>query len=415
MIRLSAFSPIIPQIQVTLGCNFHCDYCFQSHEDGIIDLSAVEMILEKTVAHHRLGCHQTPVVVIWHGGEPLLAGLRFFEAVVDIESRFPGICFHNRVQTNGSLMSEAFCRFFVEHDFHVGFSLDGPEEIHNCHRRFKASDQGTFHSVIRGIQCYRRFADTSRIPVIAVVTQESIGREKDIFNFFKALRANVQLDIYDLRHIDFSGYDHRPVNRSNNWQRPELAPSSDEIGGFLIRLFDLWFHDSTGQADFNELRNDVRMILQPDVDLGNPIHKKRCDAGRVIFDPLGRAFSCDQYINDDATSLGNIMTHSMEDILSRKGRRWEQIKTRIRSAGEPMACNACEWGRRHMGGCLTCMKYNALLLDAREKELPDDQWYKAELPESLKALSGETYYCEGLRTFWDHARHVIEHELAKNG
>jgi uncharacterized protein len=409
---LKTFPPIIPQIQVTLDCNFQCNYCFQRHNSGIIDLSTVETILEKTVAHHLNGCHNTPVLVIWHGGEPLLAGVDFFEAVIKLESRFSSVRFQNRVQTNGSLMTEAFSRFFAAHNFHVGFSLDGPEELNNIHRRFEGSARGTFHAVMKGINNYRKYADAERIPIIAVITRESIGREKEIFTFFKDLRAKVQLDICDLRYLDFAAIGNRQIVPENCRQLPEFVPSADAIGGFLIRLFDLWFHDSTGQVDFNELRNDVRMILQPEVNRGDPFHKKRCDPGRIIFDPVGRAFSCDQYINDDATCLGRIQTHSIEDILNRKIRLWEAIKTRLRRSGDAMACGACEWGRRHMGGCLTCMKYNALLLDARAKGMPDDQWDKADLPASLQSISGETYYCQGLRVFRNHVRQVIEQELA---
>lgn len=409
---MNIFPQIIPQIQVTLDCNFHCNYCFQSHKSGMIDLSVVEAILEKTVAHHTKGCHDAPVLIIWHGGEPLLAGVDFFEEIIKLQSRFTRVRFQNRVQTNGTLMTVDFSKFFAAHNFHVGFSLDGPEEIHNRHRCFKGSGRGTFHSVMKGIHNYRKYAHADRIPVIAVITRESIGREKEIFTFFKALRAQVQLDIYDLRCLDFTDIEQRQMGLENSRQFPELAPAPDEIGGFLIRLFDLWFHDSTGRVDFNELRNDVRMILQPEVDRGDPFHKKRCDPGRIIFDPRGRAFSCDQYINDDATCLGHIHTHNIEDILDRKTRLWEEIKTHLRRSGNAMACGACDWGRRHMGGCLTCIKYNALLLDARAKGLPDSQWDKADLPVSLKSISGETYYCQGLRTFRNHARQVIEQELA---
>ncbi len=406
---MDTFPPIIPQIQVTLDCNFQCNYCFQSSESGIIDLSAVKAILEKTVAHHRAfspHASDTPVLLIWHGGEPLLAGVDFFEEVIKLESRFTGVWFQNRVQTNGSLMTEDLSRFFAAHNFHVGFSLDGPKEIHNRHRCYKKSGGGTFHTVMQGINNYRQYTDVERIPIIAVITRESIGREKEIFTFFKDLRAQVQLDIYDLRYKDMLPY------LEQNRTLRELAPPPDEIGGFLIRLFDHWFQDNTGRVDFNELRNDVRMILQPEVDRGDPVHKKRCDPGRIIFDPQGRAFSCDQYVNDDATSLGHIHTHSIEDILNRKTRLWEKIKAHLRRSGDAMACGDCDWGRRHMGGCLTCIKYNALLLDARAKGLPDDQWDRADLPISLKSISGETYYCQGLRAFRNHARQVIEQELA---
>ncbi len=76
-----------------------------------------------------------------------------------------------------------------------------------------------------------------------------------------------------------------------------------------------------------------------------------------------------------------------------------------------MACASCEWGRTHMGGCLTCMKFNALVLDARARGL--DHWTRADLPEFLKQISGETYYCKGLKTFRAHAQNVVLRELGQ--
>ncbi len=397
---------IIPQIQVTLECNFNCDYCFQHHQNGFIRLSAVEAILEKTVAHNTQGRSlrgNLPILVIWHGGEPLMAGLDFYEQVVKIESRFRGIRFQNRVQTNGALMTKAYAQFFVDHNFHIGFSLDGPGDIHNRHRRFKGAGTGTFDAVMKGIDCFTQIADPDRLPVIAVITRDSIGREKELFEFFKGIRAQVQLDIYDLRCRDMQ------LPHKKDGELMKLAPSPDEIGEFMIRLFDLWFHDSTGRVDFNELRTEVRMILQPELDLGDPFHKKRCDPGRLIFDPHGRVFSCDQYVNDALTCLGHIQKDSIKHILDRKIQLWEEIKLHLRCSGYTMACGSCEWGRQHMGGCLTCMKYNALVLAARTKGL--SHWTDAALPPPLDNISGETYYCQGLRTFRDHVRKVIEQEL----
>ena len=399
--------PIIPQVQVTLDCNFDCAYCFQDHRQGVISRGIVRRILEKTVAYHK-SCPwpDEPILLVWHGGEPLLAGIQFFEEIVDIERSFPNVRFTNRIQTNGSLIDESWAAFLAAHDFHVGFSLDGPEDIHNRNRCFRGSGKGTFARVMEGIRLYRKCADKDMLPVIAVVTKHSLGRENELFDFFRKLRARVQLDIYDLRCADLISFG------AQSPFLPELAPSPAEVGRFLIRLFDLWFHDNSGQVDFNELRNEVKMLLRPDLSRGDPFHKKRCHPGRVIFDPRGMAFSCDQYVNDDATAIGHIETTSLEKILTRKDMLWEEVKEHIRGeGGSGMACRTCEWGEQHMGGCLTCMKYNALLLSTRRQGKPDHEWKNASLSEALARVKGETYYCDGLRMFRNHARKIIGQEL----
>lgn len=400
---------VIPQIQVTLNCNLDCAYCFQRHDGKFLDTSTVKKILEEAVAARSANClsqNNDRVHIYWHGGEPLLAGVEFFQKVIEMESRFPGVTFENRVQTNGTLMSHEFAAFFAENRFSVGFSLDGPEYIHNLHRRLFKTGEGSFDATMKGIQEYIRCANPGAVAVIAVITRASLDRVREIYEFFKDLGAKVQLDIFDIRVLDLlrSSPDHASM--------ADLAPSPEEVGRFLIDLFDLWFFDGMGRVDFNELKNETKMILQPEFEGGEPYHKKRCDFRRLIFDPHGRAYSCDQYINDERTSLGDIHKDSLQEIIERKIRLWEEIKLHVRRSGDKMACAACRWGRRHGGGCITCMKYNALLNSARSQGLPDHLWYEAELTPPLKDIPGETYYCDGLRAFRRHVEKVLRRELS---
>ncbi len=82
-------------------------------------------------------------------------------------------------------MTDELARFFSRNRFQVGFSLDGPREIHDLHRRFQAGGAGTFDAVMGGIDRYRRHSRHELIAVIAVVTPFSAGRAREIFEFFK--------------------------------------------------------------------------------------------------------------------------------------------------------------------------------------------------------------------------------------
>jgi radical SAM protein with 4Fe4S-binding SPASM domain len=259
---------------------------------------------------------------------------------------------------------------------------------------------------MRGIEQYQRYAELDLIAVIAVVTRASLDHVNDIYDFFKEIGSRVQLDIYDIRYADFL------PSTGDQTAIFAMAPSPEEVGSFLIDLFDLWFYDESRRVDFNELRNEVKMILQPDVDRGDPIHKKRCDFRRVIFGPDGKAFSCDQYVNDEKTALGDIRRDSIEKILEAKERLWNDIKRYVRKSGDMMACSTCEWGRQCGGGCMTCMKYNSLLLRARAQGLEDDRWYEVEPTSPLREISGETYYCDGLRALRQHMKEAVERELS---
>ncbi len=402
--------PVVPQIQVTRNCNLACGYCFQEHAGGIISLATVETILQRVIAHNLAVDPLNPVIqVYWHGGEPLLAGRDFFRTIIDLESQYPQLTFENRIQTNGTLMTEELARLFAEHRFQLGFSLDGPKEIHNRYRCLRGSRYGSFDDARRGLELYRHHARVDRVAVIAVVTRAGIGRAAELFHFFKELQAEVQLDIYDVRWLDLL-----PGGREGG-ELPDLAPLPEEVGRFLIELFDLWFYDQDRQVDFKELRQEVKMVLQPELKLGDPFDKKRCDFRRLIFAPDGQVFSCDQWVNDAQTALGEIHRDSLADILERKAALWEKIKQRIRGSGAQMACGSCEWGQQCGGGCFTCMKYNAMLLRARAAGLPDSRWTDVALPPAWEEIRGETYYCRGLWAFRRHVREAVRRELAHAG
>jgi radical SAM protein with 4Fe4S-binding SPASM domain len=255
---------------------------------------------------------------------------------------------------------------------------------------------------MRGIEFYMRHAEPQRIPVIAVVTRASISRCREMFDFFKAIKAFVHLDIYDISCYDLEAM---AEGKANGWAD---APSPEEVGQFLIELFNLWFYDQSRSVDFLELREEVKMVLQPEISRGDPFHKKRCEEGRTIFAPTGKVYACDQYLNNDRTAIGDIHYDSLEDILKRKTQLWEEIKSTIRKSNAEMACASCEWGSMCGGGCITCMKYNALLLRSPGEGAVDPGKV---LPTSFGRLSGETYYCDGLRAFRSHVKEAIQREL----
>src|ERR1700732_4781956 len=100
-------SEIRPQVQVTLNCNFGCTYCFQEHVGPIMRLDTAKAIIDQIVETFYTNSRKTgakSLDIIWHGGEPLTAGYRFFKGILDIQRCHPQINFKNHVQTNATLM-----------------------------------------------------------------------------------------------------------------------------------------------------------------------------------------------------------------------------------------------------------------------------------------------------------------------
>ncbi|EEW0859284.1 ATP-binding cassette domain-containing protein [Escherichia coli] len=112
-------------------CNLKCDYCFYlekesqfTHEKWMDDSTLKEFIKQYIAASGN------QVYFTWQGGEPTLAGLDFFRKVIHYQQRYAGQKrIFNALQTNGILLNNEWCAFLKEHEFLVGISIDGPQEL----------------------------------------------------------------------------------------------------------------------------------------------------------------------------------------------------------------------------------------------------------------------------------------------
>ena len=110
-----------------------------------------DQVLEKYIKNYINSNPQRQISFIWQGGEPTLCGLDFFKKAVALEQKYAnGKKIYNSLQTNGLLINQEWCDFFKEHDFLVGISIDGPQEIHDK-RRKDHHGKGTFSQVINSI------------------------------------------------------------------------------------------------------------------------------------------------------------------------------------------------------------------------------------------------------------------------
>ena len=69
-------------LKVTEACNLKCKYCYNGEEckKGVLSLERFEKLLLV------LKTGYDNIHIIWHGGEPLCAGIEYFRKAMDIES-----------------------------------------------------------------------------------------------------------------------------------------------------------------------------------------------------------------------------------------------------------------------------------------------------------------------------------------
>lgn len=128
--------------------------------------------------------HHAPISFVWHGGEPLLLGLGFFQKIVDRQNSFgQNFQFRNYIQTNGDILDNDFAKFFVDNHFNVGVSLDGPRIIHDSQRK-KKDESGSFDRVLEGISNMESYG--VRPGIMTIFTKNTEKHIDEYYEFFSS-------------------------------------------------------------------------------------------------------------------------------------------------------------------------------------------------------------------------------------
>ncbi|EKP3141618.1 radical SAM protein [Escherichia coli] len=167
-------------------CNLKCDYCFYlekesqfTHEKWMDDSTLKEFIKQYIAASGN------QVYFTWQGGEPTLAGLDFFRKVIHYQQRYAGQKrIFNALQTNGILLNNEWCAFLKEHEFLVGISIDGPQELHDCYRRSN-SGNGTFAKVIAAIERLKSYQ--IEFNTLTVINNINVHYPLEVYHFLKSI------------------------------------------------------------------------------------------------------------------------------------------------------------------------------------------------------------------------------------
>lgn len=341
---------------VSGACNLRCDYCFyadeaanrQTADCGCMDDATVETLIRKAFIFAEDG-----ITFSFQGGEPLLAGLAFYERFVRTVGMYNvrGIPVSYALQTNGTLLTDALCRFFVQHDFLVGVSLDGTAATHDLHRR-DAAGQPTHAAVLRGIRLLRRHG--VEFNILCVLTNAACEQIPAVWQALAPF-GHVQF-IPCLDPLDAHG---------------AHLLDADRYGEALVTLFDLYRDAFFTAAHVSERRMDNYLSIL----LG--YLPESCDmAGKCgtyfLCEADGSVYPCDFYALD-AWRLGNIRETSFARMLH------SDASARFCARGDelPADCRACEYLFLCRGGCRRdrepdyavsryCMAYKTLF----ERRLP---------------------------------------------
>lgn len=323
---------MIPIIKVVGDfCNLRCPYCFYHLRDqSTQQVMSIELL--ETFISQYMQLFSGHITFNWHGGEPLLAGLPFFQNVVEFQQANlrKGHSIRNTIQTNATLITDEWACFIKEHDFGVGVSLDGDKLSHNRFR-INCAGRGSFDDVIRGIETLRRHEVEPG--VIQTITHSTVDRARENFDFLAR--------VLGFKHWGVNIYaDPRGMNPAMHGE----AVCNEELTNFLKTYIDLWLEQDDPNLRIRELDNFIFGIVDRKTTACN--FNGSC-TGFFCLDYDGNVYPCDRLSNRPDLAFGDITQQPLIDILNGSKRlSFAEAVNAVHSD-----CVFCNWQKACHNGC----------------------------------------------------------------
>ena len=318
---MSVFAPFAKPLYVMLKpvgsrCNLDCDYCYYLEKANLYTEKKnhvmSEELLEKFIKEYIESQTMPQVLFTWHGGETLMRPLSFYKKAVQLQKKYSGgRQIDNSIQTNGTLLTDDWCRFFKENNFLVGISIDGPQEFHDEYRRDKMG-RPSFHKVMRGLELLNKHG--VEYNCMAVVNDYNVDFPLELYRFFKTTGS---------RFIQFTPIVERILKKNSplklatavdRTDAVELAPfsvSPEKWGRFLCAIFEEWVKEDVGQF-FVQLF-DSTLANWVGEQPGLCTMARTCGhAGVMEFN--GDVYSCDHFVFPEYR-LGNIYASPLASMM----------------------------------------------------------------------------------------------------
>lgn len=368
---------------VGAACNLRCSYCYYLEKAGRLYEHSSQMmseeLLDTFICEYIHSQTTLEVLFTWHGGEPLLRPISFYEKALELQRRYAdGRKVANSIQTNATLLDDEWCEFFKRNDFLVGVSIDGPQAMHDTFRVAR-DGRSSYHEVMRGL----RLLAKHRVEwnAMATVNAANVKYPLEFYRFFR--------DELDCRFLQFTPVVERMYDDNGRnllahagQIQGDVMPYSvgpKEWGEFLCALFDEWVRNDVGRM-FVQLFDSTlaNWVGQPP---GVCTMSRNCGHAAVI-EYNGDVYSCDHFVFEDY-KLGNLLTSSLSKMMY--GRRQSEFGE-AKHKTLPSQCRRCQYEFACHGEC------------------PRNRFVKAKNGEA-----GLNYLCKGYYAYFDHVAPYMDY------
>ncbi|MEI7890861.1 MAG: radical SAM protein [bacterium] len=348
-------------LPVGLSCNIACKYCYHGCVSKNIKKyeRMSDEILEKIMFNAR-EFETCDIDFLWHGGEPLLAGIDHFKKAIKFQSKafLNGSIFsgkvRNVIQSNMTLFNKKTCDFLMKNKFIISTSIDGDKDSHDANRIF-SDGSGTHKNVLKSISMWRNKGEP--IGAVSLITKSNVHKAEQVYAELKACGITSC-------NFHFCGQDEN--------SSIDTIPTEKETTDFLKKVFDLWMADDEPGFPIRNFRNVLRVLSG-----GRPMDCTSNINGCYGFMSItsnGDVYPCHRYVERKDYCIGNILEMSLLEIYNNAKDMYKNL------CSVNKKCTTCEWLNTCGNGCA----YERLIINGSFDSIDPDCFMKKELFEHIK-------------------------------
>ena len=305
-------------INPTMGCNFSCWYCYESHIVGSKmsnnNVNKIFKFIDNILSEKP---NLKTFDLAFFGGEPLMYYSKVTRPIIDYYrtkyDEYKNIHFEVSFTSNGYLLSETILNHLIEKNEykHFQITLDGNREEHNK-VRVAQKEEGSYDVIIGSI---KKLLDNGVEVVLRVnYTAETLYSTIDILN--------------DIGHFSEANKKILSIDFHRVWQDTEEISDIDEFKENIFQSFE--------SSNFNVVRNDV-------IDnFNSPCYADK--ENEVVINFNGDIYKCTARDFNKENSYGFIDDNGKLN-WNEKIETWKKLKIQSK------ACQSCRILPLCGGGC----------------------------------------------------------------
>jgi len=261
----------------------------------------------------------------------------FFEKVVKLQAEYAnGKTIENALQTNATLLNDAWGEFLSEHGWLVGVSIDGPRQMHDAYRVDKGG-QPTFDRVMRGIDILKSYQVAFN--TLTAVHRANAPYPLEVYRFLRETGSGYMQFIPIVERIARGATQHGLTLIAPSFKdEAQVAPWSvgaEQFGNFLCSIFDEWVRNDVGRVYVQLF--DVSLEMWMGMEASLCVFRRTCGS-ELAMEHSGDVYSCDHFVYPE-NKLGNIMDDGLSALA---GSRKQKLFGTDKQATLPQYCRSCE-------------------------------------------------------------------------